>query len=312
MSSINCRICNTALTDNVLNVNDTRFGIPTSYTIKQCTNCGLLQLGKLLKEDEITKLYETYYNYTGTVGGNYSLFRTLFFTLFDRIWTTIDSDVSFHKRKGIGRLLDVGCNEGRNLIFYRNNGFDAEGLEVNLVAARVAQNKNLTVHIGTVDDFIPDKLYNVIVLSNVLEHVNNPLKILKSVNHMLAPDGQIWISCPNVESWQRYLFGKFWINWHVPFHTVHFSRSLLVQLLSHSGFDLKDVHTETPSLWMAHSFIVSLFSRTGLPTILLRNPFWVAGLMLLFRIFLFPLIWIGNVLGKGDCLVLTATNAPRK
>ena len=42
-------------------------------------------------------------------------------------------------------LLDVGCNEGRGLTMYAGNGFQAEGLELNRVAADAARQKGFVV-----------------------------------------------------------------------------------------------------------------------------------------------------------------------
>ena len=43
----------------------------------------------------------------------------------------LEGDFSFHRPKGTGRLVDIGCNEGRGLKIYSRNGFQAEGLELN-------------------------------------------------------------------------------------------------------------------------------------------------------------------------------------
>ncbi len=81
-------------------------------------------------------LYETYYNFGGEKGTIYTGFREYFFSsVLCRFWLIVDGDISFHNQKGSGRLLDVGCNEGRGLSIYQKNGFEAEGLELNEQAA---------------------------------------------------------------------------------------------------------------------------------------------------------------------------------
>ena len=51
----------------------------------------------------------------------------------------LDGDISFYSKHGKGRLLDIGCNEGRGLPIYKTNGFVVEGLEVNELAAAKAR-----------------------------------------------------------------------------------------------------------------------------------------------------------------------------
>jgi hypothetical protein len=54
-----------------------------------------------------------------------------------------------------------------------------------------------------------------------------------------------------------------------------------------------------------------MFAQFGQPTKQLRNPFLVAVLLILIRIFFFPLLWLGNRIGRGDCLVVVAQKAPK-
>ncbi|MSN25631.1 MAG: methyltransferase domain-containing protein [Geobacter sp.] len=302
----NCRLCRYPLPEVAITATDLRFGIPDSYEIVQCNNCGLYQLQSDMDETTLTEFYTRYYNFTEIINNWYSILRFTFFSIFGKAWTRIDSDISFHSQKGSGRLLDLGCNEGRNLVYYRNNGFDAEGLELNPLAAEAARKLNFKVHVGKIEDFVPVVQYDVVVLSNVLEHATNPTNMLKAVSKLLTPKGTIWISCPNVESWQRYLFRRFWINWHVPFHIIHFSEKTMLHLLDIAKFRTIQLHYESPALWTAHSLIAALFSRQAHPTHQLRNPFLVGGLMFALRLLLFPLYWLANIFKKGDCLIVKA------
>jgi len=133
--------------------------------------------------------------------------------------------------------------------------------------------------------------------------------MLVGVHRILAPGGQVWISCPNSQSRLRKMFGRFWINWHVPFHISHFSSETLKQLLESSGFTSVSIRQVTPALWVSMSIIARLFARQGRPTRELRNPIFVTGLLFFVRFFLFPLLWLQNRAGRGDCLLVTAIRA---
>ena len=124
----------------------------------------------------------------------------------------IDGDICFHSRRGSGRLLDIGCNEGQGLQIYKQNGFMAEGLELNERTAAEARKRGFRVFTDSLETFHPEQLYDVVVLSQVLEHSVNPKEMLTHVARILKLDGQVWISCPNVENWQRDVFGRYWLN----------------------------------------------------------------------------------------------------
>lgn len=306
-ANITCLICGNQAEIAQTGLFDTRFGIRASYSIARCAACGLEQTTPLPSPEEIKSLYETYYNFGGESGTLYTRLRGLFLSsLLYRFWMFFDGDISFHSKRGVGRLLDVGCNEGRGLAIHEKNGFTAEGLELNENAANVARSQGFVVHTQLVECFEPAELYDVVVLSNVLEHSLDPARMMAHVNRLLRPGGEVWISCPNSSSFLRALFGKYWLNWHLPFHIAHFSITTLSGLLKRSGFDLLEVRQLTPALWVAQSIITRLFARSGIPTIQLRNPVLVVMLMLIVRGILFPALWLGNKCGVGDCLICVA------
>jgi SAM-dependent methyltransferase len=255
-------------------------------------------------------LYESHYNFGGERGTRYTRLRERFlFSPLNRFWTRIDGDISFHLRRGSGRLLDIGCNEGRGLRLYARNGFQVTGLELSETAAAVARKTGFAVHTSLLDEFTPATLYDVAVLSNVLEHSLNPREMLREVHRILASSGQVWISTPNSLSWLRSVFGRFWINWHVPFHIAYFSPNSLRNVLAVAGYENIEIRQATPALWVAQSFIARFFAKEGRRNHHLRNPFLTFLLMVLVRTVLFPALWIGNRRGRGDCLLAVATKA---
>jgi len=303
-----CLVCGGQLSTVLENIFDTRFGIQTSFSIASCKACGLAQTAPLPSPQELKNIYETYYNFGGETGTRYTDLRERFlFSSLYRFWLALDGDISFQSKKGSGRLLDVGCNEGRGLRFYTRNGYIAEGLELNATAAAVARAQGFVVHTVLLEEYRPTEKYVVAVLSNVLEHSLDPKQMLRNIRKILTPAGQVWISCPNYRSWLRSIFGKYWINWHIPFHITHFSETSLRKMLQDSGFSGIKIKHETPALWATHSVLARLFFKEGKPTKQLRNPLLVIFLMLLWRGLLFPFLWLGNRMRRGDCMVVTAT-----
>ncbi len=302
-----CISCNKPLVTVIPEVFDTRFGISQPYAIARCGNCGLEQTIPRPDQPELNRLYENYYNFGGERNTRYVNLREKFVNSFlYRLWLALDGDISFNCKTGSGSLLDVGCNEGRGLEFFRSHGFAAEGLELNSKAAEVARSKGFAVHGSTLEEFTSDKKFDVVVLSNVLEHSLDPREMLAHIHRLLNAGGQVWISCPNSRSWLRAVFVRHWINWHVPFHIVHFSAKTLREVLHQSHFEVVEVRQETPALWVAHSIIAKVFARPGQPTRQLRSAPLVAAMILLIRGLCFPLLWLGNLSNRGDCLVVVA------
>jgi len=263
-----CVVCTHEISTKNPTIFDTRFGIEALYGTTICAHCGIEQTLPLPNSEELKHLYEKYYNFGGEKNTLYTRVRKLFlFSPFYLVWQIIDGDITFHALKGSGSLLDIGCNEGRSLEFYQRHGFEPEGWELNESASKVARARGFIVHTEPLERFRPPQLYDVVVLSNVLEHALAPQEMLSQVYHLLKPEGQVCISCPNNQSWVRSLFGKFWINWHPPFHIVHFSSTTLRHLLEEAGFTVTESRQETPALWLALSCIARLFTKMGQPTL---------------------------------------------
>ena len=284
---------------------DTRFGIERRLDARRCMDCGWAFSDPIPTAVELTALYRDHYNFAGAKTSRYDALRDAFFASpAYALWTRFDSDISFHARRGRGRLLEIGCNEGRNLGFYKRSGFTAEGQEINPVAAEAARSLGFTVHQGEIDAVGPDQTFDVVVLSQVLEHAVEPVAMLCQARRLLAPGGEVWISCPNIDSWAANLFGRYWINWHVPFHITHFDAQTLARTAETAGFDVCEQSQETPGLWIGLSLISRLTGRPGRVNRAMRDPALVIALLAVCRGLLFPLLWWGNRRGKGDCLKL--------
>jgi SAM-dependent methyltransferase len=297
-----CLLCGGTTRPVLDHVADTRFGSPGAWRIMHCDACGLEQTDPQPSAAELKTLYETYYNYGGEAGTSYTGWRDrIILSPLYQLFLKLDGDMAFNAETGSGRLLELGCNEGRNLVLYRRNGFKPEGTEVNARAAEVARSRGFMVYESDLESLRPSLPFDRVVLANVLEHALDPRAMLADVKRILAPGGEVWISLPNRRSWLRALFGRKWINWHVPFHITHFDCDTLRRLLRDSGFTVVTEKNLTPALWVAQMGMSALFP--GRPTAVRSAPL-LALFMGIARGLLFPLLWLGNRLGRGDCLVM--------
>lgn len=141
-------------------------------------------------------------------------------------------------RRG-GRLLDVGCACGFLLDEARQLGWEVYGVEPSRWAADYAAKRlKLSVHLGLVEELkYPEGWFDVIVLTDTLEHLFHPRDTLESLRHILAPNGILVMVTPDVGGLTSRLLGIRW--WGIQeAHLGYFNRKSLRSLLERSGFSI--------------------------------------------------------------------------
>ncbi len=143
------------------------------------------------------------------------------------------------------RLLDVGAHAGRFVSLAQRAGWTAEGLELNPKTAAYAARRTgasirqLNVH----DAAVGDEAYDAITLTDVLEHIPDPVRVLMRAASLLAPDGWVAVKVPCgpsqllKETWRgRILRGYRPTVADNLVHVSHFSPASLRRALERAGF----------------------------------------------------------------------------
>lgn len=156
------------------------------------------------------------------------------------------------------RVLDVGCGTGAvTLRATHGKGNDIVGVEPDVVRAGVAQSRGLKIICGVLDEDLVATLesFDVILLSDVIEHVAAPSELLDLATRALAKEGVILASVPNVAHWTvRFglLFGRFdyaSVGIMDATHLRWFTMKSLQRLFEARGLRITDA-TVTAGLWM--------------------------------------------------------------
>lgn len=101
------------------------------------------------------------------------------------------------------KVLEVGPATGDMSKVLTERGCRVTGLEIDPVAAKVGEQYCERMIVGDIErlnlpEFFGDEKFDVVLFSDVLEHLVNPSKVLVAVRSILAPGGVVCASIPNV------------------------------------------------------------------------------------------------------------------
>jgi 2-polyprenyl-3-methyl-5-hydroxy-6-metoxy-1,4-benzoquinol methylase len=169
------------------------------------------------------------------------------------------------------RVLDIGCGFGETLGYHKARGCDVYGVEADENIRRVSESFGFNVHVGlfNAEDYAPSS-FDYVTMDQVLEHVANPLEVLRGVAKVLKPGGLAIVSVPNVSGWGAWVFGRRWINWHAPYHMQFYSVPSMQQATKLSSLAIEHTETVTSSAWLYYQWLHLLtYPSEGTP-----SKFW--------------------------------------
>jgi len=97
------------------------------------------------------------------------------------------------------QALDIGCGSGEIMEALNSYGVTTKGIDFSKEAIQVCQSKKLSAQQGDLDSGIEfdDNIFDLVWAGDVLEHVFDPMFLLKEIRRVLKKDGYLFFSIPN-------------------------------------------------------------------------------------------------------------------
>ena len=191
----------------------------------KCRNCHLIYMNPLENTNKTNEYYRKARSTHSAIVRNSCL-------------RTAQSQLRLIQRFAGGtNLLDIGCAQGFFLFNAFKAGYTAEGVEVSQDAAAYARREfGLNVEVKQFEEVrFGEAHFDVVTLWQVLEHVPQPLMMLKEVRRILKPGGLVVASTPNIGGMPAKILRKKW--WDIKrLHINQFAASTLANLLRNAGF----------------------------------------------------------------------------
>lgn len=196
-----------------------------------------------------------------------------------------------------GKMLDVGCGNGRYLSTMRTLGWDVQGVEFSDEGVRVCRAAELPVHHGDLASAaFPDNTFDLVTVRHVIEHIAEPQPFMAELARVLKPGGRLVIETPNGLALGRALMGASWFANDVPRHLVLFNPDSLGRLAAQHGLHQVDVTLETTPKIILNSIDYALENQG-------KGSSRRRGRRFLARIY----VWLAQRCNRGDTIHVTFT-----
>lgn len=144
------------------------------------------------------------------------------------------------------KILDFGCAMGDFIEAGKQNGFQMSGYDVSGYAASQVENRYgvKTKSEKLAKNLFPQGYFDAIVSFDVIEHTTIFKQTLSFFYAWLKPRGLLFMTTPNIESWDAKLLGNKWYGYtKIPQHINYFSPRSMKMLLKESNFKLNSLQT---------------------------------------------------------------------
>ncbi len=235
VKKINCLLCHSP--------NFTVLFTKNGFDFVRCSNCAHVYVNPQANEEAVVKQYNEESD-TNDAGFDFlssekhqEIRGKLYNYFLDKIQDQVPS----------GRVLDIGCSVGGFLHTAKERGYDTLGLELNERTAKYAEEmygvkveRKLLHECG-----FEDNSFDLVTMFGVIEHLPEPIDVVKDIYRILKPGGIFLGICPNVQSLVCMTLHEMSRTFTGRLHLSYFSEDTLRYLFSNLGWKNENIEVNT-------------------------------------------------------------------
>ena len=220
-----CKLCNSSLIENYKKID--------TYILLRCKNCNFIFLDNLRLKDKIDKINLKMYESEDS--------KSFYISKRNELQIRAQNCTKILRLfKKEGKLLDIGCSYGFYCEVFNKYGYETTGMDISKDAINyISKTLKLNVIRGNFEKYkFNNKHFDIITMFDVIEHFNNPNKIIKKIRLLLNKKGIVIIQTPNIDSLIYKVTGTNWFWLLPPQHLSFFSFISLMNLLKKNKFNI--------------------------------------------------------------------------
>lgn len=211
-----------------------RYGLSAPVVI--CRDCGLIQTNPRMTQEAYDQFYDTEYRklYEGKDNPTEEFFEFQY-ERGRRIYQYLKN--SFKIDLINLKVLEVGTGAGGILQYFKEKGNEVYGCDLGSEYITFGKDKyNLNLQIGTIEDININLTLDIIIYSQVLEHILNPVEELIKLKSIVDKNSHIYIELPGVK-YLTHSYGMDFLKQLQNAHVYYFTRTTLKNVLGKAGYD---------------------------------------------------------------------------
>jgi len=197
---------------------------------RRCPTCGLVFRQVFPTENKLIEIYQQAYEAEKIAGGGTNQESGLYAA------QSYAEHIRRHLPDQTMRVLDYGAGSGELPAQLRARGVHADGMEFSAEARHFCEAKRGFKLLDDLSD-IPDGHYHWISMIEVIEHLTELQDTLVELRRVLAPDGMLFVTTPNLGGWRARKEGGLWHEAGKKFHLFLFNEESLRFHLARAGFE---------------------------------------------------------------------------
>ncbi len=225
-----------------------------AFNYVYCSNCDIAYLNPFPEESDLIAHYGRYVEEAETQ--DVAEFKI------DGVRRRIIDYLRLSKKSD--RILDIGCGKGETVYCLSRDGYAIDGIDPYFIPRYDNAGLNERIHTKRIDEAgFPDDHFTVAMMWSTLEHMSEPMALLREVSRITAPGGRLVISVPNFRTFQHRLLKKQWPGFGPPEHLVAYTSRALEKLLFEQGFKLEKRFSDPIyDQWMLKNSLYRYFQET--------------------------------------------------
>lgn len=258
---------------------DDLYGAPGAWRMVRCPDaaCGLLWLNPKPLQSDLIMAYARYHTHERSGRSARELGLSALNATCKLVSHAVDLATGLARQRRAlrtmflghmkpGRLLEVGSGSGRFLRRMHAAGWEVHGTDFDpAVAERIRRRYGLRVDIGDLATLrYPGDAFDAIALSQVLEHVHDPIALLRECVRLLRAGGRLVLSTPNAAGLAHRRYGRNWRGLEPPRHLHLFTPAALERCAGLAGLRAVGVCTlsaESAGIYRTSDALATLHGR---------------------------------------------------